>query len=368
MKTRAILLSTTVAGFAMASAQADVPAVITDTPVVHSLTAQVMGDLGEPALLLDRGADPHNFQLRPTQARSLAEADMIFWVGPEMTPWLQRAIDGVEARGEIVTLLTADGVRLQEYAHGHTHDHDHGHDHDDHGHDHDDHGHDHDDHGHDHDDHGHDHDDHGHDHDDHGHDHDDHGHDHDDHGHDHDDHGHDHHHDGTDPHAWLDPHNAAAWVRAIAAHLSERDPDNADIYAANAAAAIADIEALEAEIAEMTEGLGAFPVVAFHDAYGYFSDRFGINVVGTITLGDAAAPGAARLAELRDQLADGEVVCIFPEVNHSSRYVDMLVEGTDVRVGALLDPAGVALDFGPDLYATLMRNLARDIAACVTES
>ena len=157
-------------------------------------------------------------------------------------------------------------------------------------------------------------------------------------------------------------------MRAIAAHLSERDPDNADIYAANAAAAIAEIEALEAEIAEMTEGLGAFPVVAFHDAYGYFSDRFGINVVGTITLGDAAAPGAARLAELRDQLADGEVVCIFPEVNHSSRYVDMLVEGTDVRVGALLDPAGVALDFGPDLYATLMRNLARDIAACVTES
>ncbi|MCC5984762.1 MAG: zinc ABC transporter substrate-binding protein, partial [Rhodobacteraceae bacterium] len=168
-------------------AHADAPKVITDIPVVHSLVAQVMGDRGTPDLLLDRGGDPHSFQLRPTQARALEQADLLFWIGPEMSPWLQRAIDGVGVAGDVVKLIEVPGLHLMEYAFGHEHGHDHSHGHDDHGHSHDEgHGHGHDDHGHSHDD------DHGHGHDDHGHAHDDdHGHGHDDHGHAHDeDHGH----------------------------------------------------------------------------------------------------------------------------------------------------------------------------------
>lgn len=143
MTARPFLLSTTLAGFAMAhSAQAEVPRVLTDIPVVHSLAAQVMGDLGTPELLLDRGADPHSFQLRPTQAQALARADILFWIGPELTPWLDRAIAGVGLRGEAVELLEVEGVTLRSYAHGHSHDehgadHDHGDDDHDHDHDHD---------------------------------------------------------------------------------------------------------------------------------------------------------------------------------------------------------------------------------------
>ncbi len=129
---------------------------------------------------------------------------------------------------------------------------------------------------------------------------------------------------------------------------------------------MAGITALEAEIEAILTPAAAAPVVVFHDAYGYLAERFGLTVAGSIALGDAAAPGAARLTELRGQLTDGGIVCIFPEVNHSSRYVDMLVEGTDTRVGALLDPAGVALEPGPGLYGEAMRALARDIADCVT--
>ena len=358
MKPRVLLLSTTLAGFAMvpvqAAAQGAVPAVVADTPVVHSLAAKVMGDLGSPTLLLDRGADPHNFQLRPTQAQALSQAGVVFWVGPELAPWMERAIDGVGVPGPTVALLQVDGLHLRDYAHGHSHD-DHGHD--DHGHD--DHAHDHDDHGHDHDDHAHDQDDHGHDHDDH----DDHGHD--DHGHDHahDDHAH----DGLDPHAWLDPRNAAVWVEVIAAQLSSLDPDNADTYAANAEAALATIAETETEVTDILAPVGDAPIVVFHDAYGYFAHRFGVTVAGTIALGDAAAPGAARLTELRDMLREGGITCIFPEVNHSSRHVEMLVEGTDTRVGTLLDPAGVAMEPGPELYPALLRDLANGIAECVTE-
>jgi zinc transport system substrate-binding protein len=204
---------------ATAPARAEVPAVVTDIAPVHSLVAQVMGDLGAPVLLLDRGADPHSFQLRPSQAAALSGADLVFWIGPELTPWLDRALQGTGSTGTAVSLLRVEGVTLRSYAEGADHG-DHGHDHeaaaaqDDHGHDHD--------HDHDHD-HGHDH---GHAeaeaHHDHGHDH---GHAeaeaHDDHGH-----GHDHAHEGTDPHAWLDPANARAWLTAIAGRLAEADPEN----------------------------------------------------------------------------------------------------------------------------------------------
>ena len=361
MRTRVILLCTTLASPALA----DTPAVVTGTPVVQSLVAQVMGDLGTPDVLLDRGGDPHSFQLRPAQAQALEQADLVFWVGPELTPWLQRAIDGVEARGEVIGLLDAQGVFRQDFIHGHSHDHDHGHD--DHGHDDLDHDHGHDDHGHDDHDHDHGHDDHGHDDHDHDHGHDDHGHDDHDHDHGHDDHGHDHAHDGVDPHAWLHPDNARVWIDVIADELSRHDPDNAETYAANAQSAKADIDEIEAQVRTTLEPVGDAPIIVFHDAYGYLDTAFGVNVAGTIALGDAASPGAQRLAELRAMLDERGVVCIFPEVNHSSAYVDVVVENTGVRIGEELDPAGVLLEYGPGQYGALMTGLAESIAACVTE-
>ena len=313
-----------------APALAEPPAVITDFQVTHSLVSQVMGDLGTPDLLLDRGGDPHGFQLRPTQARSLEQSDLVVWVGPEFAPWMQRAIDGVGVSGDVLTLFEVDGLHRMEFAFGHAHAHD------DHGHDHDGHGHSHDDHGHDHDDHAHS-----------------------------QDHGHSH--DGLDPHAWMNFGNVQIWLDEIAATLSALDPDNADTYADNAAAAREAVAGLRAEIAGILEPVGDAPLVMFHDAYGYLADEFGLNIAGTIALGDAAAPGAARLTEMRAQLADAGAVCIFPEVNHSSRYVDVVVEGTGVRVGEQLDPAGVMFDPGPELFATKMRKMATLIADCVTD-
>jgi len=58
-------------------ALADVPRVMTDIAPIHSLTAQVMGDLGTPDLLLPPGADPHDFALRPSDAAALGNADIV---------------------------------------------------------------------------------------------------------------------------------------------------------------------------------------------------------------------------------------------------------------------------------------------------
>ncbi len=159
--------------------------------------------------------------------------------------------------------------------------------------------------------------------------------------------------------------NVEIWLDLIADELAENDPDNAATYRANAEAARAGIAELSTEIAAILAPVGDAPLVMFHDAYGYLVHQFGVNVAGTIALGDAAAPGAQRLAELRAELQADGAVCIFPEVNHSSRYIDMVVEGTGVRVGADLDPEGVLLEPGANLYPMLMRNMAQAIADCV---
>ena len=120
MRSLAILLS-----LMAAPAWADVPRVLTDTPVTHSLVALVMGQTGEPELLMDRGTDAHDFQLRPSQRAMLGAADIVVWIGPAMTPWLKRALAGSD-HGRSIALLDLPGVALRAFE---ADDHETGHDH-----------------------------------------------------------------------------------------------------------------------------------------------------------------------------------------------------------------------------------------------
>jgi zinc transport system substrate-binding protein len=313
-------------------ALAEVPEVVTDIPPVHALVAEVMGDLGQPVLLLERGADEHDFQLRPSQAAVVAGSDLVVWIGPDLTPWLEGALETRPEGASALALLTAEGTFTRAYGEE-GHDHDHGAEaHAAEGHDHAEEGHDHGGEGHDHGEEGHD---------------------------------HGHAHDGTDPHAWLDPGNGRVWLGLIAEELSRLDPANAATYAANAAAAGERIDALEAELTTLLAPVQGKPLVTFHDAYGYFGDHFGLNFAGSITLGDASSPGAKRLAELRATMEAGEVLCIFPEAQHDTALVTQMAEGTGARIGGTLDPVGSTLEPGPGAYAALLRGMATTLADCV---
>ena len=315
------------AALSLTPAWAEVPRVVTDIPPVHALVAQVMGDLGQPELLLDRGANAHSFQLRPSQAAGLADAGLIVWIGPEMTPWLDRAVDGLSPDTAQLRLLAADGTFTRMF--GDTGGHDHGdHGHDDHGHE----------------------------------EHADAGHD--DHKHDHAEEGHSH--DGIDPHAWLDPANGQLWLGLIAAELSRIDPANAATYDANATAAAAEIAALDASLAERLAPVQGKPFVVFHDAYGYFADHYGLTIAGSVALGDAASPGAAHLAELQEKM--GGALCIFPEAQHDPKLVQAMADGAGTRIGGALDPEGAAVDPGPQAYAAVLTGLADTILSCLVES
>lgn len=292
---------------------AEVPKVMTDIPPVHALVSQVMGDLGRPELLLERGASEHDFQLRPSQAAALADAGLVVWIGPELTPWLDRALEGSGEAGAQLPLLAVPGTLTRAYAEDGAHMAEEGHD--DHG---------------------------------------------------HDDHGHEkgHDHSGTDPHAWLDPANAKVWLGAIAAELARIDPDNAATYAANATTAVVGIDQLDADLTARFATLKDKPVVVFHDAYGYLADHYGLHIFGSIALGDATAPGAARLSELRDAAAGGAVLCVFPEAQHDPKLAEQLAEGSGAALGPALDPNGSTLEPGSGLYAALLTGLADAMTSC----
>ena len=293
---------------------ADPPRVVTDIAPVHSLVATVMGDLAEPHLLLPQGADPHAFQMRPSQMRALSQADLVFWVGEELTPWLERALTGVSSAYP-VALLDVPGTILREADHTHgdheaesldKQDHDATKEHDD-----------------------------------------------------HDAHAH-------DPHAWLSPANGAAWLNEIAETLAQHDPENAELYRANAADAQSRLQQVEAEIEALLAPVRDHGYIVFHGAYGYFSDHYDLSSLGAVRESDSAPPSAARLAEISALLSSGKVHCAFVDATEGQDMMRGLVDGTEVGFG-VLDPNGASLQSGPDLYFQLLRAQADALAGCLVD-
>ncbi len=345
-------------------AWAEVPQVAADITPVHGLVARVMQGLGEPVLVVPPGASPHGYAMRPSEARALDQADLVFWMGGALTPWLEGPLEELAGGAHRIELLETEGTTVLPFREGarfaaHAHEDEHGghEDHDDHE-GHEDHA--------DHDGHGHDeaaeaHDDHA-DHDGHeGHDHDEHAEEkgHDDHGDAHA--GHDH--DGADPHAWLLPGNAQAWLDVIATELAEHDPDNAAAYKANAEAGKQEIAETVASISASLEPFRAKQFIVFHDAYQYFERGFGLSAAGAISLGDAVKPSPARIAEVRGVVADLKVSCVFSEPQFNPGVVATVLDGTGAGT-ALLDPLGAKLEPGPQFYPALLREIGSAIAGC----
>lgn len=405
------------------TALADAPKVVVDIAPLHSLVNQVMAGVAEAELIIPAESSPHEYNLRPSQARALAESELVFWMGEELTPWLEKAMDNVADSAQKVSMLKLENTVTYEFREGASfeghahHDDEHGHKehkhedhhHDDHGHSHDEHEHKHeahhDEHNHGHDEHkeyDHDksadkhehheeglvdrvlgffgadkHEEHGYDeHDKHGHkSHDDHDHDHDkEHDHDKHEHGeHDHHdghhhahhhaHEGVDPHAWLDPENAKHWLADIAATLSKKDPENAATYFANATKAAAELDQLMAYTASNINALGDLKFIVFHDAYQYFEKRFGISASGSISLGDAEDPSPARIEEIRNTVKNLGVNCVFAEPQFDQGLVKNVFDGADAAVG-VMDPLGAAIAPGSQHYNALIKAMADSLSVC----
>ncbi|MDJ1463762.1 zinc ABC transporter substrate-binding protein ZnuA [Nitratireductor sp. GZWM139] len=296
--------------------------VVTSIKPVHSLVAGVMEGVGEPALILQGAGSPHTYSMRPSQARMLANADLVFWVGPGLEVFLEKPLETLAGEATQVALSDSEGLTLLEMREGGAFEaHSHGDDHDDH----------------------------------------------DDHGHEAEEGGHDHAHEhGPDAHLWLDPDNAKIMVSAIAEALSAADAENASAYAANAAALNERIAALQTELSAELEPVKDRPFIVFHDAYQYFEKQFGLAAAGSITVSPEIIPGAQRVDEIRTKVRELDAACVFAEPQFEPRLVEVVTEGTDAKSG-VLDPLGAEIEDGKDLYFELMRGMAASLKTCLTK-
>ena len=213
-----------------APANADVK-VVTSIKPIHSLASYLMDGVGKPDLIVDGYASPHGFALKPSHAKMLQEADIVFWVGEDLENFLEKPLGSIAKKAEKIELLEIKGLTKLKFRERNIFE-----EHDDHGHD---------DHAKKEDDHDdHDHDKEGHKEDDHDKEgHDEHGHDDDHKKEGHDEHGHEGHaHGEYDPHIWLDPMNAKVILSEMAEHLIENDPKNEAKYKANLKKAHKDLD------------------------------------------------------------------------------------------------------------------------------
>ena len=328
----AALMSCAAAGPAVADD--DGLQVVATIKPVYSLVSAVMAGVGEPRLIIRGASSPHTYHMHPSDALAIADADVIFLIGDAMETALADPIDTLPGHADVVALGDARGLVLRPLRQGGAFEAD---DHHGHGHQ--------------------------------------------------GQNGHDYvygahvgdpsadedaavYHDGDhedgpfDMHVWLDPINSWAMARTIAATLAEADPANAAVYEANTDTLLRRLEQLSEDIFAQLAPARGVPFIVFHDGYRYFEDRFGLTVVGSIVVSPTRPPGVRRITELRDKVQALDVTCVLAEPQFDDSLVRTVVEGSEVGTG-IVDPLGATIEDGPELYFTLVRNMAGSFKNCL---
>ena len=302
--------------------------VIASIKPLHSLVSYVMDGVGTPDILVDGSSSPHTFQLKPSHATMLQEADIVFWIGEDLESFLETPLESIAANSRHITLMESDEIELLKFREKHIFG---GHD------DHDDHG------------------------DEHGDEHDEHDEHADEHGDEHDDHHDGHAHGEHDIHFWLDPEIAKTIVKIVTRELSELDPTNASTYKSNSTKALNEINQLISDAKSKINKDAKY--VVFHDAYQYFEKRFGVEVIGALTVNPEVLPGAKQLAEIREVIEHENVNCLFSEPQFNPSIAETIAKDTGVKA-AVLDPLGAELEPGKDLYFDLIGDIASSFESC----
>ncbi len=302
-------------------ANADIKVVASIKPI-HSLASYLMNGVAKPDLIVDGYASPHGFAIKPSHAKMLQNADLIFWVGEDVENFLEKPLGSIAKKAEKIELMQIKGLQVLKFRERNIFD-----DHDDHGHDDHDKKEDHDSHAK---------------------------------KEDHDDHER-HAHGEFDPHIWLDPINAKVILNEMVEHLIENDPKNEAKYKSNLDEALKDIDKLTIDV--MTELSNSVSSIVFHDAYQYFEKRFNVNILGAFTVNTDVMPGAEQLAEIREIIEHDKVACVFSEPQFNPDIIKAVAKDMNIKTG-VIDPLGATLNPGKDLYFSLIKNMSASFKGC----
>lgn len=314
------LLAVSMSFVLAAPAQSEVR-VVTSIKPLQLIAAAVQDGVGTPEVLLPPGASPHHFSLRPSDIRRVREADLLYWIGPDLESFLPKVLEG--RSDPSLAVQGIDGLHLRHFVEEHRHEDEHAEKHGE--------------------------------------------------PDDHDAHAegeakgeHDdlHRPGALDAHLWLEPGNARMIASRMASDLSAADPANAARYQANFKAFDQRLSALDKKLKARLAPLADKPFFVFHEAFDYFEDAYGLKHAGVFAVSAEVPPGARKVANMRSRLESAGPSCVFSEPPMQPRLAQTLSEGLPVRL-AELDALGFDLKVEASGYERLLESLGNDLADCL---
>lgn len=281
--------------------------VLTSIRPLQLIAAAVQDGVGTPEVLLPPGASPHNYALRPSDVRRVADADLLYWIGPDMESFLPRVLKS--RTSPTVAVQEIAGLSLRHFGEGHEHAHEQGGNSDE--------------------------------------------------------HDHDHQPGSLDAHLWLLPANARVIAGRMAADLSAADPANSARYQANLNAFSERLNALDQRLKQRVAGVAGKPYFVFHEAFDYFESAYGLKHTGVFSIASEVQPGAQHVAAMRERLQEAGPTCVFSEPPLRPRLVSTLSEGLPVRLAELDALGGKDIPLDAHGYERLLENLGDELAGCL---
>ncbi|VVP71284.1 High-affinity zinc uptake system protein ZnuA [Pseudomonas fluorescens] len=288
----------------VSQAQAEVR-VLTSIKPLQQIAAAVQEGVGSPGVLLPPSASPHHYALRPSDVRRVADADLLYWIGPDMEGFLPRVLGNRSKPSVAVQVLP--GLQLRHFGED-SHSHDEGAD----------------------------------------------------------EHDHDHRPGSLDAHLWLSSVNARVIAAKMAADLVAVDPANAARYQANLKAFDERLDALDQRIKERVSRIADKPYFVFHEAFDYFESAYGLKHTGVFSVAAEVQPGAQHVAAMRKRLQEVGKTCVFSEPPLRPRLAETLVAGLPVKL-AELDALGGSEAASARGYEQLLEKLGKDLAGCLEQ-
>ena len=292
--------------------------IITTIKPIDSLVSAVVGDTGKTISLIPSETSPHEFRLKPSDARALQNGNIIFYISPHLETSIVKVFETLPKNIKIINLMEETGIEhlsIRDNEAWELHDH-----HEDEKHD------------------------------------------------DHDKHAqkdeHDDHKSKDDVHIWLDPENAIKIIKKVNTELSFFFPENAKIYDENATKIINKIKSLKKQLKKELLPIKEKPYIVFHDAYQYFEKTFGLNAVGSIALEDDIASSPKQISFIKNKIIKSKASCVFQEPQFDNKLVKTVIEGTQAKIGTL-DPLGFGIKEKEDFYLQLLRNMSKNLKECL---
>lgn len=276
--------------------------VMTSIAPVYALAASVMKGTGAPNILVRPSQSPHDYVMRPSDAQRLSEAQVVFWIGEELEPFLARPLKNIAPQAEHIRLLDTPGLTLLPAQTRHDHQSDqidlaqHI--------------------------------------------------------------------ETIDPHIWLDTDNAILIIQAMATKFGALDPSRAALYVKNAQGLIEKLQKIDARLADQLPQLQDRPYFTFHSAYQYFEHRYGLQAQGIINLRPDLSIGPKTLNALRAKAHALPKFCVFMEPEFDQQTTRKYFAGTAAQF-AQLDPLGTNLPFSQNFFPTLLEKIGESIQNCL---